>query len=93
MDRDMEKPGSTANFPKRTGCTPWSFRISAGTKLNCAFNNSGPNRRRKQMEILNFSTTGIFAILIINAPKWRRSAGIWKFLSNAAFLSAEAPSI
>ena len=43
LDRDMEKPGSSAHFPKGTGCTPWFFRISAGTKWNCAFNNSGPH--------------------------------------------------
>ena len=37
------------------------------------------------------STKGIFAILTINAPKWRRSAGTWKFSSNATFSSTEAP--
>ena len=28
---------------KGTGYTPWFFRMSAGTKLNCPFNNSAPN--------------------------------------------------
>ena len=72
MDRDMNKPGSSAHFPKRIGCMPWFFRMSAGTKLNCAFNNSGLNSKKK----LNFaffkgyiSARGISAILIINAPK------------------------
>ena len=36
MDRDMEKPGSSAHFPKRTGCMPRFFRMLAGTKLNYA---------------------------------------------------------
>ena len=26
---------------------PWFFRMSAGTKLNCAFNNSGLNSKKK----------------------------------------------
>ena len=43
LDRDVKKPGSSDPFPKGTGCTPWFFRISARTKLNCAFNNSSPN--------------------------------------------------
>jgi hypothetical protein len=59
LDRDMEKPGSYVHFPKRTGCTPWFFRMSASTKLNCAFNNSGLNSKKKiknkKMEILHFS--------------------------------------
>ena len=46
LDRDVEKPGSPAHLPKRTGCTLWFFRISAGTKLNCAFNNSGLNSKK-----------------------------------------------
>ena len=47
MNKDMEKPGSFDHFPKWTGCTPWFFRISADTKLNCAFNNSGLNSKEK----------------------------------------------
>ena len=43
----MEKPESFDHFPKGTECTPWFFRISADTKLNCAFNNSGLNSRKK----------------------------------------------
>ena len=33
----------------------------------------------------------ISTILTINAPKWRQSAGTWKFSSNATFSSTEAP--
>jgi hypothetical protein len=57
LDRDMEKPGTFDHFPQVTGCTPWFFRISADTKLNCAFNNSGLNSKKKlnkKMEILHF---------------------------------------
>ena len=53
----MEKPGSSAHFPKRTGCTPWFFRMLAGTKLNCAFNNSRLTSKKKinkKMKILHF---------------------------------------
>ena len=53
----MEKPGSSAHFPKKTGCTPGFFRMSAGTKSNCAFNNSGHNSKtklNKKMKILHF---------------------------------------
>ena len=54
----MEKPGSFDHFPKGTGCTPWFFRLSADTKLNCAFNNSGLNSKKKnnnkKVKILNF---------------------------------------
>ena len=46
LERDMEKPGSSAHLPKRTGCTLWFFRILAGIKLNCAFNNSGLNSKK-----------------------------------------------
>ena len=49
LDRYMEKPGSSDPFPKGTGCTPWFFRISADTKLNCAFNNSGLNSKQKKI--------------------------------------------
>ena len=45
--RDMEKPGSIDPFPKRTGCTPWLFRIYADTKLNGAFNNSRLDSKKK----------------------------------------------
>ena len=43
----MKKPGSFDHFTKGTGCTPWFFRISSDTKLNCAFNNSGLNSKIK----------------------------------------------
>ena len=82
LARDMEKPGSSAHFSKRTGCTPWFFRMSAGTKLSCAFNNSSLNRTKKEKENGKFaflrgyiSRRRISMILIINAPKWRRNAG------------------
>ena len=73
----MEKPGSFDHFPKGTGCTPWFFRISADTKLNCAFNNSGLNSKKKiKKKNLNFAffksyiyTSGIFAISTTNDPK------------------------
>ena len=73
----MEKPGSFDHFPKGTGCTPWFFRISADTKLNCAFNNSGLNSNKKKLNKnpnFEFSkgyiyTRGIFAISTINDPK------------------------
>ena len=44
----MEKPGSSDAFPKVTGCTPWFFRMSAGSELNCALNNSAPNNKFKK---------------------------------------------
>ena len=44
-----ENPGSSAHFPKRTGCTPWFFRMSAGTKLNCVFNDCSPNSKEKKL--------------------------------------------
>ena len=99
MDRDKEKPGSSDPFPKGTGCMPWFFRMSAGTKLNCAFNNSSPiNAKKNQSKNQNLAfvkgyiyTKGISAISTINAPKWRRSAGTWKFLSNATFSSTDVP--
>ena len=43
----MKKSGSYDPFPKGTGCTPWFFRMSASTKLNCAFKNSSPNNNKK----------------------------------------------
>jgi hypothetical protein len=54
FDRDMEKPGSSAHFPERTGCTQWFLRMSAGTKLNCAFNNSSLNSKKKLRKKLKF---------------------------------------
>ena len=89
----MEKPGSSDSFPKGTGCTSWFFRMSAGTKLNCAFNNSAPNNNKKNKEksknLAFFKgyiyIKGIFAIWTINAPKYRRSAGIQQFSSNQRF--------
>ena len=101
LDRDMNKPRSSDPFPKGTGCTPWFFRMSAGTKLNYAFHNSSPNnnfKENKGKKNLNFvffkgsiSTRGISAISTINAPKWRQSTETWTFSSNATFLSTEAP--
>ena len=92
-NRYMEKSGSFDHLPKGTGCTPWFFRISADTKLNCAFNNSGLNSKKKdKLKSRNFAffkgyiyTRGIIAILTINAPKKRRSAGIRQFSGNRRF--------
>ena len=42
LDRDKEKPGSSDPFPKGKGCTPWFFKMSASTEINCVFNNSSP---------------------------------------------------
>ena len=50
-----QKPGSSAHLPKRTGCTLWFFRISAGTKLNCAFNNSGLNSNFLHFSMATFT--------------------------------------
>ena len=58
LNRYMEKQGRFDYFPKGTGCTPWFFRISADTKLNCAFNNSSLNRKKKlkkKVKILHLS--------------------------------------
>ena len=46
LNRDMEKPGCFDHFPKGTGCAQWFSRISADTKSNCAFNNSGLNIKK-----------------------------------------------
>ena len=57
LNRGMEKPGSFDHFPKGTGCTPCFFRISADTKLNCAFNNSSLDSKKKinkKINILHF---------------------------------------
>ena len=47
LDSDMEKPGRSGHFHEGTGCKSWFFRMSAGTKLKCAFNNSSPNSKKK----------------------------------------------
>ena len=95
---EKKKPGSSAHFPKKTGCMPWFFRMSAGIKLNFAFNNSGLNKNKtkiiiKKCQFYIFQGLHlhkrIFPILIINASKWRRSAG--NGMSNAKFSSTEAP--
>ena len=70
----MGKPGSFDHFPKGTGCTPWFFRISADTKLNWAFNNSGLNSKKKKKKSKNLAfflgyIYTICAIMTINAPK------------------------
>ena len=76
----MEKPGTLDHLPKWPGCTPRFFRISVGTKLNSAFNNSYHNSKKKNKYKKNvffngyISSIGISAILTKNAPKWRRSA-------------------
>ena len=44
---DMEKPGRSDQFPEGTGCMPWFFIMSAGTKLKCAFKLSSPNTNSK----------------------------------------------
>ena len=78
LDRDMEKPGSSDPFPKGKGCTPWFFRMSGGTKLNCALLKNNKKKFRKNQNFAYFKgyiyTRGISAISTINAPKWRRSA-------------------
>ena len=81
MARDMEEPGSSAQIPKMTGRMQWFFTMSAGTKPNCAFNNSNLNGKTKLIKNGNLafskdyiSTRGNFALSILNAPKWRRSA-------------------
>ena len=65
----MEKPQSSVHFPKRTGCTLWFFRMSAGTKLNCAFNNSGPNSKQK----LNKKDFFVFSIATFPQEKFPQS--------------------
>ena len=90
----MPKLGRFDDFPKETGCKSLFFRMSAGTEPKCAFNNSSHNSKKNyfnKKSKLSISTKGISTILTINAPKWRQSAGTWKFLSNAKFLSTEAP--
>ena len=76
LEKDMEKPGSSDPFPKGTGCTPWFFRMFAGTKLKCAFNNSSPynnfQKNKKKSPTFAFFKgyifpKGISAILTINA--------------------------
>ena len=64
----MQKPGSLDRFPKGPGYTPWFFKMSVGTKLNSAFNNSYPNSKKKYFYGY-ISMKGVSAILTINAPK------------------------
>ena len=87
----MPKLGRFDDFPKETGCKSLFFRMSAGTEPKCAFNKSSHNSKIFNLIKLSISTKGISTILTINAPKWRQSAGTWTFLSNAKFLSTEAP--
>ena len=75
----MEKPGIWDHFPKGPGCTQWFFRMSVGTKLNSALNNSYHNSKTKFNIIFcifkgYISMKGISAIWTKNAPKWRQSA-------------------
>ena len=68
----MEKPGSFHHIPKGTGCTPWFFRISADNKLNCAFNNSDLNSKKKlikKSKFCIFQGLHLHKILTINAAK------------------------
>ena len=99
LDRDMQKPGSSAHFPKRTGCTPWFYRMSAGTKLNCAFNNSGLNSTKKLNKKMIFFC--IFQGLHLHKRNFRNldnkcsytaaECGKWKLSSNPTFSSTAAP--
>ena len=90
-----KKPGSSAHFPKRTGCTPWFFKMSAGTKLNCTFNNSRLNSKKiknKKMEILPFSmATFRREDLDYKCSLMAAERGKWKFASDARFSSTGAP--
>ena len=70
LNTDTEKPGSFDHFPKGTGCTPWFFRTSADTKLNCAFNNSGLNNKKNLIKKSKFCIfQGLHLHETINAPK------------------------
>ena len=85
----MKKPGISDHFPQGTGCMSSFFKISAGTKLKCAFNNTSPNSRRKPKNF--FFKEYISAILTINAPKEARQiAKTWKFVGSAMFLNYNA---
>ena len=78
LDRDMEKPGSSAHFPKRTGCMPWFFRMSAPIIIVASIVKKNWIKKFNSAFFKGYIyTRGSFQILIINAPKWRRSAGNW----------------
>ena len=79
-----QKPGRFDHFPEETRCMSWFFRMSAGTKYNCAFRNSVPNSKKiKKKEDLAFFKG---YIRTINDLKWLQSAETFKFLTNATFL-------
>ena len=42
----MQKPGIFDHFPEETVCKSWFFRVSAGTNLKWAFNDSSPNSKQ-----------------------------------------------
>ena len=44
-----KKTGRYDHFPKGTACTSWFLRMSTGTKLKCAFNNSSPNSENQNL--------------------------------------------
>ena len=76
-----KKTGSSDDFPKRTGCTPWFFRMSTGTKLKLALDYAPTLLKKKIGKSLNL---GFFKGLAINVPKWRQSAETWQFPSSLA---------
>ena len=79
--RDMKNQKDLITFLKGHDVTSWFFRISASTKLKCAYNNSSPKRKQiKKQTNQNLAffkgyiySQEMFAILTINAPKWRWS--------------------
>ena len=44
----MQKQGRFDHFNEDTGCKSWFFRMSVGTKLKCALNNTSPNSKNTQ---------------------------------------------
>ena len=76
LNRDMKKEKSSDHFPQGTGCMSWFLRMSAGTKLKCAFNISSVIRKKKiYWKSQNFAffmgytyTQGMYAILTKNSP-------------------------
>ena len=91
LDRDIKNQEAMLTFLREQDARHGSSECRPG--LNCAFNNSNPNRKKGKVCIFKgyISTKGISAISTINAPKLQQSAGTWKFASNATFSSREAP--
>ena len=83
MDKDIQTLGRFDHFPEETGCKAWFFRRSASTKKR-------KEEKKKNLSV-ELSPKEFSTILTISAPKWRQSAGTWKFSSNATFSSTEAP--